>query len=52
MYIGQVEADDKGLYELGCPQTPNDYHYLVAYYASGNLAGTTVNTILPKWRNE
>jgi hypothetical protein len=51
-YIGQAETNDKGEYELGCPQTPTDQHYLVAYYASGNLAGTTVNTLLPKWRDE
>lgn len=50
-FIGQIECDDKGRYELGCPQTPNVQHYLVAYYASGNLAGSTVNTLVPTWRD-
>lgn len=51
MYIGETASNDKGIYELGCPNTPTDQHYLVAYYASGNLAGTTVNTLVPKWRD-
>jgi hypothetical protein len=51
MYIGEIACDDKGYYELACPNTPNDNHYLVAYYASGNLAGTTVNTLVPTWRD-
>lgn len=50
MFVGETACNAQGTYELNCPQTPNDQHYLVAYYASGNLAGTTVNTLVPAWR--
>jgi hypothetical protein len=49
--VGQTTCDDQGHYELACPNTPTDQHYLMAYYASGNLAGTTVNTLVPTWRD-
>jgi hypothetical protein len=50
--IGYVDADDKGRYELGCPNTPSDAHFLVAR-ASGSpeYVGVTVNTIVPTWRD-
>ena len=52
MYIGDTGTDDNGRYELRCPNTPTDQHYLVAYYDSGtDLAGTTVNTLVPTWRD-
>jgi hypothetical protein len=51
LFIGEIGADDKGYFEIPCPNTPTDQHYLVGYYASGLLAGTTVNTIVPKWRD-
>lgn len=51
MFVMETRCDDQGLFELGCPQTPTDQHYLVAYYASGNLAGTTVNTLTATWRD-
>jgi len=45
-----ISADD-GRFECVCPKDPTGAHYLVAYYASGNLAGTTVNTLIPTWRD-
>lgn len=50
--IGYVDADGNGRYELGCPQTPNDAHFLVAR-ASGSpeYVGVTVNNLLPTWRD-
>jgi hypothetical protein len=51
-FIGETATDDHGQYELRCGQTPTDQHYLVAYYDSGtDLAGTTVNTLIPTWRD-
>jgi hypothetical protein len=52
LYAGNGYADDKGRYEVGVPNTPNDAHYLVAYSAGiPAYAGTTVNTIVPTWRD-
>jgi hypothetical protein len=52
LYIGEIQSDSNGRYELRCPNTPNDQHYLVAYYDSTpDLAGTTVNTLVPLWRD-
>jgi len=52
MYIGETTSNDQGLYELACPNTPTDQHYLVAYYDSAtDLAGTTVNTLVPTNRD-
>lgn len=50
--IGYIDADDKGRYELGCPDTPSDAHFLVAR-ASGSpeYVGVTVNNLLPTWRD-
>ena len=51
-YVGETVTNDQGNYELACPQSPNDQHYLVAYYdASPDLAGTTVNTLVPTWHD-
>lgn len=50
--IGSVASDDKGRYELGCPNTPNDAHFLVARAAAApEYAGVTVNNIVPTWRD-
>jgi hypothetical protein len=50
--IGFVDADDKGRYELGCPLTPSDAHFLVARAAaSPEYAGVTVNNLVPTWRD-
>jgi len=44
--VGTCACNDKGMYE--CPtQFYGAAHYLVARYASGNLAGATVNTLTP-----
>lgn len=47
----EAQTDDKGFFEIMCPNSPADQHYLVAYYQSGLLAGATINTIVPKWRD-
>lgn len=49
-FVGETACDDKGNYELGTPY-PGQNHYLVAYYSAGNLAGTTVNTLIPTNRD-
>jgi len=46
LYVSEVACDDRGVYEVGTPYIGVD-HYLVALYASGNLAGSTVNTLRP-----
>jgi hypothetical protein len=47
LYVGQIESNSSGVYELPTVYL-TDAHYLVAYYDSGtDLAGTTVNTIIP-----
>jgi hypothetical protein len=51
LYIGETQTNDQGRYELRCPNTPTDQHYLVAYYTAGGLAGTTVNTLIPTNRD-
>jgi len=52
LYIGEAYTDGNGRYELPCPNTPTDAHYLVGYKAGGTvLAGTTVNTLVPTWRD-
>lgn len=50
VFVSETTCDDKGNYELGTVY-PAQNHYLVAYYASTNLAGTTVNTITPTNRD-
>lgn len=49
-FVGEVACDGNGNYELGSVY-PGKSHYLVAYYASTNLAGTTVNTLVPTNRD-
>jgi len=50
--VGYIDADDKGRYELGCPNTPSDAHFLVARAAgSPEYVGVTVNNLLPTWRD-
>ena len=49
-FVGEVACDGNGNYELGTVY-PGQSHYLVAYYASTNLAGTTVNTLVPTNRD-
>jgi hypothetical protein len=50
--VGVTATDDQGRYELGCPKSPGDQHYLVAYVdSSPDLAGTTVNTLVPTNRD-
>lgn len=49
-FVSEATCDDKGYYELATPY-PGQAHYLVAYYATTNLAGTTVNTLIPTNRN-
>lgn len=52
LYIGETISGADGRYELKCPNTPTDQHYLVAYYdAATDLAGTTVNTLVPTNRD-
>lgn len=47
-YVGEVTANTSGGYELMTEQLTSVPHYLVAYKAgSPDIAGTTVNTILP-----
>jgi len=43
-YIGEVTAGADGNYELSVP-SPAVQHYLVAYRAGPDIAGTTVNTL-------
>jgi hypothetical protein len=50
MIVSETASDGSGNYEASTVY-PDVAHYLVAYYASGNLAGTTVNTLLPKNRD-
>jgi len=50
-YVGETTADSLGNYELGTPY-PGAQHYLVAYRAgSPDIAGTTVNTLIPTNRD-
>lgn len=51
LIIGNVSADDKGYYELMCPNTPTDAHFLVARGASNTYIGSTVPTLIPTWRD-
>ncbi len=52
MFVSETTTDDNGRYECKCPNTPTDQHYLVAYYNSAiDLAGTTVNTLIPTYRD-
>jgi hypothetical protein len=44
--VGEVACDANGYYELPTIYSGQN-HYVVAYYASGSLAGTSVNTINP-----
>jgi hypothetical protein len=48
MFAGQGTADSNGRYEVPCPITPTDQHFVVAY-STGNPAygGVTVATIVP-----
>ena len=52
MFVSETATDDNGRFECKCPNTPTDTHYLVAYYDSAtDLAGTTVNTLVPTRRD-
>jgi hypothetical protein len=44
--VGTIAADSNGYYECPTPYFGVN-HYLVARYASANLAGATVNTLQP-----
>lgn len=47
-YVGEVTADNAGYYQCMTERSTATPHYLVAYKTgSPDLAGTTVNTILP-----
>ncbi|NVN88938.1 MAG: hypothetical protein HXX15_22930, partial [Rhodopseudomonas sp.] len=46
LFVSQVGCDDRGQYEVPTPY-PGVAHYLVAQYASGSLAGSTVDTLIP-----
>lgn len=50
-FVTETACDDKGYYELGTPNRGVS-HYLVAYRAgSPDIAGTTVNTLVPTNRD-
>lgn len=47
-FVGEVQANTDGTYNLGTEQLKTTAHYLVAYKSgSPDTAGTTVNTLLP-----
>lgn len=47
-FVGEVQSNTDGTYNLGTEQLKTTAHYLVAYKAgSPDTAGTTVNTLLP-----
>jgi hypothetical protein len=47
-YVGEVTAANDGIYNLMTEQLTSTQHYLVAYkQGSPDIAGTTVNTLLP-----
>lgn len=47
-FVGEVQANTDGTYNLGTEQLKTTPHYLVAYKAgSPDVSGTTVNTLLP-----
>lgn len=51
-YVGEIMSDDKGYYEVRCPQTPSNQHYMVAYLSgSPDITGATVNTLVPTFRD-
>lgn len=51
VYVGEITADSNGKYEFGTPHVGLQ-HYLVAYRAgSPDIAGTTVNTLVPTNRD-
>ena len=47
----ETTANDTGYFEVMCPYSPNDNHYLLGYYPTGPLAGSTINTLVPTWRD-
>lgn len=50
-FVRETACDSTGRYELGT-EYPGEAHYLVAYYdTTVDLAGTTVNTLLPTNRD-
>ena len=50
-FVTETTADSNGRYEFGTPQVGRQ-HYLVAYRAgSPDIAGTTVNTLVPTNRD-
>lgn len=52
LFAGQAQTDGNGKYEVPCPNTPNDKHYLVAYYDSATpLGGVTTWNLYPTWRD-
>ena len=47
-----IACDDKGYYEIVCPNFPNDAHFATAFVDSvPDLAGMTTNTLIPTWRD-
>ena len=47
-FVGEVTANNEGYYYLMTEQSTSTPHYLVAYKVGApDIAGTTVNTILP-----
>ena len=45
VFEAQIDCDDRGVFEIPCLSTQP--HYLRAYYASGNLAGASLDTLIP-----
>ncbi len=52
LYVGQTVSDGLGYYELACPNTPNNAHFLTAYVdSSPDLGGRSVDTLIPTNRD-